>query len=418
MYNDYEDDDIVQKYLNEDKTKTDALFDKINHSSSAAKHAAPKASKHGSHSAKTAPIPKVAPVKSAPAQVTVKRQSFEELKAAEAAKKQKKKKSKNIWLKVLLALGCFILVLSIGAFFIFRYYFGGLDIESINEESLHIDSELESKIKENPSMRKITNIALFGVDARPGETNSRSDAIMVASINPKKGTIKLISIMRDSYVTIDGDWDKINHAYFYGGPELAIATINENFHLNITDYVTVNFNSLADAVDAIGGVVVNIEEDEIYYVNKNLNDTVPGHEYFDKTGDVLVNGVEAVAYARIRYLDGDQMRTGRQREVVMAMVDALKSKNISELPGIAKEVIPMVETSMTYNEIMAFLPMMKNDITMQQTMIPGDYDGAYDATIDGAYYMAYDIESAAQHIFDFIYNDIDPNTPPEETTEE
>ena len=95
MYNDYEDDDIVQKYLNEDKTKTDALFDKINHSSSAAKHAAPKASKQGSHSAKTAPIPKAAPVKARPAEDNVKRQSFEELKAAEAVKKQKKK---NIFL--------------------------------------------------------------------------------------------------------------------------------------------------------------------------------------------------------------------------------------------------------------------------------------------------------------------------------
>ena len=96
------------------------------------------------------------------------------------------------------------------------------------------------------------------------------------------------------------------------------------------------------------------------------------------------------------------------------MVDELKKKNIAELPGIAKEIIPMVSTSMTYDEIMAFLPMMKNDINMQQTMIPGNYDGAYDATIDGAYFMVYDIDSAAKHIYDFIYNDIDPNTPPAE----
>lgn len=218
--------------------------------------------------------------------------------------------------------------------------------------------------------------------------------------------------MRDSYVDIGGWMDKINHAYFYGGPEQAIAALNSNFGLNITDYMTVDFSSMADAIDAIGGIYIDVDYEEMQSLNINVREVAPEHKPLQDYGEhIWLDGTWAVGYARIRNIDSDQARTGRQREVVMAIVDELKKKSVTELPAIAKEVIPMVETSLSYSEIMAFLPMMSKNITLQQTMIPGENDGAYDAIIDEIYYMAYDLDSASQHIYDFIYNDIDPNSP-------
>jgi len=347
------------------------------------------------------------------------RQSFEKMKKEENEKRAKKAKQKSIWTKVLLSLGCFLLVAVLGFVTIFQYFFGGLKIKEVDENNLNVNSELDELMKDNPTMKKITNIALFGIDAREGEENSRADAIIIMSINPMTGKIKLISVMRDSYVDIgDGYWDKINHSYYYGGPEGAIATLNSNFNLNITDYVTVDFSSMAQAIDALGGVDIDVDEEELPQVNINGYEVCTGYQELTQMGYVHLTGDQAVGYARIRNIDGDKARTGRQREVVMAAVEQIKTKKILELPGIVKQVIPMLETSMSYSEIMAFLPMLKNDIVLEQTVIPGDYDGAYDAYINEVYYMAYDLESATEHIYDFIYEDIDPNAPVAEEVSE
>lgn len=482
MYNDFDDDELIRRYLNQDeKTKTDALFDKINgvipdekpvaarssraksaaHSktdtnlktnalfekinkNSRAQHSTPavneyapvmpvrssenKSASEKGQAQKTVSATKPQTVQSAPKTVaasknkavvdTSKRQSFEQLKKEEAEKKAKKAKRKSVWTKILLATGCFLLVAVIGFVTIFHYYFGGLEIEEVDEENLNVSSELDELMKDNPTMKKITNIALFGIDAREGEEKSRADAIIIMSINPMTGKIKLISVMRDSYVDIgDGFWDKINHSYYYGGPEGAISTLNTNFNLNITDYVTVDFSSMAQAIDALGGVDIDVDEDEMEQVNINGYEVGNGYQELTQWGYVHLTGEQAVGYARIRNLDGDKARTGRQREVVMAAVEQVKQKSILELPAIIKEVIPMLKTSMTYSEIAAFIPMLKNDITVEQTVIPGDYDGAYDAYIDEVYYMAYDLESATEHIYDFIYEDIDPNAPVSEESE-
>ncbi len=322
---------------------------------------------------------------------------------------------KKIWRTVLLSVGGFLTILVLGFVGMFVYFFGGLQTEDLPSDDLGIDSSYHASIQQE---KKITNIALFGIDTRAGGNTDAglSDAVMVLSINHQTNKVKLISIMRDSYVKINGRDDKLTHAYGYGGAQLAIKTLNENFNLDITEYVTVNFDQLARVVDAVGGIRVDVTEAERIQVNLNM-DAIRGTSatYLKTSGKkVLLTGDQAVGYARIRNLDGDQARTGRQREVIMAVFDQVMTMNVLRYPGLAKAMIPMVTTSFTYSDVLEFLPVITSgEVVIEDTLIPGDYDDARDAMINGVYYMQYDLEKATDHIHNFIYKDIHPNTKPE-----
>lgn len=229
---------------------------------------------------------------------------------------------------------------------------------NIDENNLSVDIAVEE------NLTGYRNIALFGVDSRDsdlGEGN-RSDCIIIASINNDTKEINLVSVYRDTYVDIDGyGLDKITHAYSYGGPELALKTLNKNLDLNIKEFVTVNFDAVADAVDAIGGVDIRIEEDEIDYLNRyakgraeSIGTTV---EKITKSGLQTLNGIQAVAYSRIRYTDGgDYKRTERMRTVLEAMFRKLKDKSIGEINNFADKILPEVYTNIEINEVISLAP--------------------------------------------------------------
>lgn len=324
-------------------------------------------------------------------------------------------KKKNMRRTILLAIGSFLLVLVLGFVGIFWYFFGGLQTHELQDHDLGIDSSYHSSLAQG---KNITNIALFGIDTREGgnANHGLSDAIIILSINHDTNKVKLISVMRDSYVKINGKYDKITHAYGYGGAALAVKTLNENFKLNITDYVTVNFQQLARVIDAVGGIRLDVTEAERNYINSHINE-VHGSpsDYLQTSGpDTLLNGIQAVGFSRIRKLDSDQARTSRQREVIMAVFDQVMTKSVFQYPGLVKTMLPMVTTSFTYSDVLDFLPVATSgQVQMAETMIPGKYDNAKDAMINGVYYMQYDLTKATNHIHDFIYNDIDPNTEPE-----
>lgn len=179
------------------------------------------------------------------------------------------------------------------------------------------------------NMDDYQTIALFGVDNQDNEikdVGSRTDSIIIASINKSTKAVKLMSIYRDTYVSIDGEYDKINAAYAYGGPEQAINTINRNLDLNITDFATVNFKALADAVDIVGGIKLTIKsEKELENLNDyigNMNKINGGDSpKFEETGTYTFDGNQAVAYSRIRYMEGgDHERANHQRLVVEGIV--------------------------------------------------------------------------------------------------
>lgn len=259
---------------------------------------------------------------------------------------------------ILLAAVIIIITAILSGYFYLNSKLSKMQQVNINENNLSVDP----KVEEN--LTGYRNIALFGVDSRDDDLGpgNRSDCIIIASINNDTKEISLVSVYRDSYVNIEGyGLDKITHAYSYGGPELALKTLNKNLDLNIKEFVTVNFDAVADAVDALGGVDIRIEDDEIKYLNgyaqsraKSLGITV---EEVTKSGLQTLNGMQAVAYSRIRYTNGgDYKRTERMRTVIEAMFEKLKNKSVSELNDFADKILPEVYTNLEPNEVISLSP--------------------------------------------------------------
>lgn len=204
----------------------------------------------------------------------------------------------------------------------------------------------------------VVNILIMGLDG--GWKASRSDAMMVASINKKTGEVKLTSILRDTQVPIEGRAkpDKIAHAHAYGGAALSIKTVNRMFKLNIEDYVSVNFNSMAQIIDALGGVTINVKPSEVAYVNRGVREVNRQNGVTESSGElyssgkVLLTGKQAVAYGRIRLLDTDMQRVQRQQTVLTALFEKLMKQNLIDLPTMIERLVPYVRTSMTQEEML------------------------------------------------------------------
>ena len=268
----------------------------------------------------------------------------------------KKKKKKGGCLSFLIKIIIILLLAFLGARFVIHAAFQKLDKYSLNLEKIVVNEK-------DKNIKGYQNIALFGVDSQDNkitDIGSRTDCIIVASIHKRTKKVKLLSIYRDTYVSIDGQYDKINAAYSYGGPELAISTINRNLDLNITDFATVNFKALADAVDILGGIPLTVKSEKEL---KNLNDYIgnmnkinggnspkfkkPKEFPFTKSFD----GNQAVAYSRIRYMaGGDHERASHQRIVVEGIVNAAKKKPW-KLKSLIDVVLPQCKTSLSASEM-------------------------------------------------------------------
>lgn len=273
----------------------------------------------------------------------------------------------------------------------------------INEDNLGISSEIQDKYGDSD----IFNVALFGVDTRDENSFSgRSDTIIIASVDKKNNVVKLTSILRDSYVAIEGHKNqKITHAYAFGGAELAIKTINQNFGMNITDYATINFYKLADAIDILGGIDIEVTEAERKHLNDIGDDENPDFNYLDEAGTVHLNGEQAVVYARLRKIDSDVARSNRQRKVIEALIVQAKKVSPAKYAEMVRTMMSLCETSLSFSEIMSFAPMITKDITIQTLTIPGDEENAIGGMYGGAWVWRYDLSEATQHIHEFIYGE-------------
>lgn len=289
--------------------------------------------------------------------------AFQKNKKEESIKRKKGKDKRGTKLKlfgkIVLVLVILLGILMGGVFWFVNDKLGKLQQIKINESELGISNEVSANLS------GYRNIAIFGVDSRDDnlEKGNRSDCIIVASMNNKTKEIKLISVYRDTYVQIEGHGlDKITHAYSYGSAPLAINTLNTNFDLNIKEFITVNFDSVAEAVDQLGGVTINIEsQEELKYLNSYIDETAKvtgkSNAKVASTGRHVLNGVQAVAYSRIRYTSGgDYKRTERMRTIIEAMANKLKSKNISEMNSFIDFILPKVYTNITVGDIFSLLP--------------------------------------------------------------
>lgn len=270
--------------------------------------------------------------------------------------------------------------------------------------------------------KKVTNIALFGIDARNAKSFSgNSDSIMIVSIDEIHNKVKVTSVMRDTLVNIpDKGWGKLNSAYGRGGPELAVKTLNQMFNLNIRDYAAVNFVGMVDIIDELGGIEVDVTESERKDANVHItsmaSEVGTKKDLIKKKGLQILSGVQAVCWARIRHVstaDGvsyDFGRTDRQRYVMEQLFDKAMSAGVSQYPGMIKALLPYVQTSLDYGQILSLAGDLVGGITFEQMRIPQmEYliDGNYTART-GSSTVYYNLEYAGRLLWAFIYDDKSP----------
>lgn len=209
---------------------------------------------------------------------------------------------------------------------------------------------------------QIVNILLVGSDARPGETVSRSDSMMILTVDNKHKKLKLTSLGRDTFVDIPGHgFQKLTHAYAFGKEKLLIETIEKNFKLDLQNYAKVDFFSFIDIVDAIGGIDVTLTEPEINEMNKFIKECYswdqkknkPSMQLLKKPGEQKLAGYQALAFARIRHNDGTMERDDRQRQVIEAIIKKVDTMPVSKYPKLLDSILPYVKTNMNPGQIMS-----------------------------------------------------------------
>lgn len=274
---------------------------------------------------------------------------------------KKKNKGLKIFLRVLIVIIVIILGIAIAGYSFVHSKLSKMKTEYIDKTAIGISKEAKD------SLKGYRNIALLGIDSRADDygTGNRSDCIIIASINEKTKEVKLLSVYRDTYVYVTENGnkklDKITHAYSYGGAQNTLKSLNEALDLNITEYVTVNFDAVIAAVNALNGVEIDITSEELKYINDYIDATSQSSgvksSHLSKAGRQTVDGVQAVAYSRIRYTaGGDYKRTERMRTVVTAMAKKAKTLNIGQLNKLADEILPRVSKNIENNDIIALIP--------------------------------------------------------------
>ena len=324
-------------------------------------------------------------------------------------KKMKMTKGKKITFWILGVLLFFIIGTVGGVYIYANSLFNKMEKVEINKDNVGISQDVEDKLSKYDD--SITNIALFGIDASDGGVG-RSDSIMIATIDTHNKKLKLTSIMRDSYVNIDGHGlDKINHAYAFGKAELAIKTLNENFDLNISEFAAVNFSTLPKIIDKLGGIELDIDSEELKYINEYIadinrvnNTSVSGIETI---GLQHVNGTQAMAYCRIRYTSGgDYKRTERHREVLSKMFEKILLMSPTSYPSLLNEILPMISTSLDASEIMDLgnevLKIGSTSLEQERFPLDGYCEGKM---IGGIYYLTFDKETTVNQLHDYIFED-------------
>lgn len=336
---------------------------------------------------------------------------------SKSGKRVEKKKKWKIGRIILVAVFILIIAAGIGAGSFISGKLSNLNIQEIDTTNLAVNSELYNDVSDSLSKKEFEDvicIALFGTDSRDTDNMSagRSDSIIIASINPKLKNIKLISIPRDTYVNVPGyGKTKINHAYAYGGEQLTIKTINENFGLDITEYATIDFSGLIHIINKLGGIQMNITKAEMEYINNHCHES---YKITGKTtkkvssyGNVTLTGEQALTHSRNRTVGSDFTRAGRQREVLEAIMNKMVKLGTSKILDLSDSFLKEVKTNIKVTDYVGQLTniMMNssdymNNITSIQ--IPST-DYAKGQTIGGVYYFVSDAQTMKQDMIDNIY---------------
>lgn len=320
--------------------------------------------------------------------------------------------------KVLFILEIIVLLLFIGGLYVYGQISAKLDKIDIQETDLQ-----EQDIVTNdqaPQMTGYTTYALFGLDHRSRNeklNTENSDTIIVASINNDTKAVKLVSVYRDTLLNVKDDtYSKANAAYALGGPAQAVNMLNTNLDLNITDYVSIDFDALVTVVDCLGGLDIPLSYAEIVHMNNYCVETaeetgksytpveLPEPKPEDQeaiVGTYHLNGVQATSYCRVRYTASlDMGRTERQRRVIQMIVDKAKKAGLSTIFDIMDQVFPMVKTSVSKTEILKLIPAMIGYCIDETTGFPQDYKFA---TVKGSVIVPTTLDSNVLKLHQFLY---------------
>ena len=330
-------------------------------------------------------------------------------------KRVRRRRRRSTLSRVMFALEIIVLVVLMGGLFVYAKL-GKLNHETINEEEIDVNES----VTENQVMKGYTTIALVGIDSRDDKLKSdwNSDTMIIASINNDTKKVKLVSVYRDTYLCLGEDEDGnnsyglANSAYCTGGAKKMINMLNKNLDMNISDFVTVNFQAVAETVELLGGIDVEMKKEEVVHLNNYCVETseVTGMDYTpleEIEGVQHLNGVQAVAYARIRKTSGnDFRRAARQREVIYKIVEKAKNSSIATLNTVLDKIFPMIYTSLTEKEILSMgMNMLSYDIE-DQTGFPFDhlYGDTVKEAMDGVdCVLPITLESNVIKLHEFLY---------------
>lgn len=305
-------------------------------------------------------------------------------------------------LKIFLIVLCILLIITctcvlIGYFYI-KNKVNKITYKEIDKNDLGIETTEEDNSNEPVDLGETTKFVIFGSDSRDedDETKGRSDSIIITTINHVNKSITFISIPRDSYVNVPGyGMTKINHAYAYGQEQLSIKTINTNFGTDLTQYLTIDFSGMERCIDRVGGVEVTLSQAEVNEINRRLG---VGNNNVSSPGTQILNGPQALAHSRNRYVGNDFARTQRQRDILVSLINKMRTQSLSEVLSVSDYLLENITTNIDLTNYKSIITQMYNDkdqyaSNITSVMIP-DVSYGYDAYINGIYYYRFPLDLA------------------------
>lgn len=320
-----------------------------------------------------------------------------------------KSKALKIFLRILLVILIIIVILAGIAAGLVANKLGKINIEEIDKTAIGISEETKEELS------GYRNIALLGIDSRADDygLGNRSDCIIIASMDQKTKNIKLLSVYRDTYMQVEEHGkqvlDKVTHAYSYGGAQNTLKSLNTNLDMNISEYLTVNFDAVIAAVDAMDGVTIDIDSSELKYINDYIDATSKTSgiksSNITKTGKQKLDGVQAVAYSRIRYTaGGDYKRTERMRTVIEAMLSKAKTLSVGQLNKLVDTILPRVSTNISATEILGLIPSIASFNITDSLGWPYETKGI---TLDRWYGVPVTLESNVEQLHKEVFGQAD-----------
>ena len=311
--------------------------------------------------------------------------------------------------KFVIALLVLVILIPAGAFG-YLYF----KLNTMYDSSTDLKALNNTKYKE---VNGITNILLVGTDGRTLEESSRSDSMMILTIDNKNKSLKLTSLARDTYVNIPGHGEqKLTHAYAYGGINLLVETIEDNFKLDIQNYAIVNFFSFMDIIDTLGGVVVDVKPNELnelntfipecYEFDKNTNKGPM--EYIKNSGTQKLNGYQALSYGRIRKNDSALERDRRQRAIIQGMIDGVKSLPVTKYPELVDSILPYIKTNMKPTTILSLgaTALTIGDFNIKSLEFPMEKYSTGGIYKNAGWVWRYDADKCLPILHDFIFDNV------------